>query len=69
MLPMILGCFTFLLRFVSNKLIFYHERKKMLVLINIKIFCLQVIANSISLLNPSDVIKLLQCLLSIIHSR
>jgi len=33
------------------------------------IFCLQVIANSISLLNPSDVLKLLHSLQSIIHSR
>jgi len=33
------------------------------------IFCLQVIANSVLLLNPSDVLKLLHSLQSIIHSR
>ncbi|KAJ6932733.1 polyubiquitin-like isoform X1 [Populus alba x Populus x berolinensis] len=44
--------------------------KKQNVLVHkLEIFCLQVIANSISLLNPSDVLKLLQSLLSIIHSR
>ena len=32
-------------------------------------FCLQVIAKSVSLLSPADVLKLLQSLISIIQSR
>lgn len=48
---------------------FFLPRNKIYWYITQKIFCLQVIANSISLLNPSDVLKLLHSLQSIIHSR